>query len=283
MARKNIFEMVTEVFDLPKEIVRMRRLFEQEVIVSYGFGRKATIFEYVRKEGFSGWKNRGRCVDVEDFLSMLDYKLLWETSVIDMNDLITLIEIVYNFWYITDRGTSLRYQQDSDGRNFLLLKKIMDECLAQCNYKGEYFPYLEQLIVIEDKPEATAVAEIVDNDLSYKVLRYNHYMLKGDLKAKKDILLALGADLEPKRKQIQVIDKELEDAIFYILNNLNLRHNNKTVGDKNYRQAVADMDDATMEGWYDELYQMMLLAYLQLDQVTRNTSVKALKQVVSPQ
>jgi len=282
MPRKNIFEMVAEVFDLPKEIVRMRRLFEQEVIVDYDFGRKATILEYVRKEGFSRWKNRGRCVDVEDFLSLLDYKLLWATSVGDMNDLMTLIEIVYNFWYITDRGTSLRYQQDSDGRNFLLLKKIMDECLAQYNYKGEYFPYLEQLIVIEDKPEATAVAEIVNNDLSYKVLRYNHYMLKGDLQAKKDILLALGADLEPKRKQIQAIDKDLEDGIFYILNNLNLRHNNKSVGDKNYRQAVADMDDTTMEGWYDELYQMMLLAYLQLDQVMRNASVNALKQVVSP-
>ena len=95
-------------------------------------------------------------------------------------------------------------------------------------------------------------------------------------------MLALGADLEPKRKQIQAIDKDLEDGIFYILNNLNLRHNNKTVGDKNYRQAVADMDDVTMEGWYDELYQMMLLAYLQLDQVTRAAKVKMLKQTVTP-
>ena len=34
----------------------------------------------------------------------------------------------------------------------------------------------------------TAVAEIVDNDLGYKVLRYNHYMLKGDLEEKKGIL-----------------------------------------------------------------------------------------------
>lgn len=281
MSRKNIFEMVAEVFDLPKEIVRMRRLFEQESIVSYGFGRKATILDYVREEGFSGWKNRGRCVDVEDFLALLDYKVLWVTSIGDMNDLMTLIEIVYNFWYITNRQTSLRYQQDSEGRNFLLLKKILDECLAQYNYKGEYFPYLEQLIVIEDKPEATAVAEIVNNDLSYKVLRYNHYMLKGDLKAKKDILLALGADLEPKRKQIQTIDKDLEDGIFYILNNLNLRHNNTVEGDKYYRQVMVDMDSATLEGWYDELYQMMLLAYLQLDQAERKLRVKGLKQAVN--
>ena len=42
------------------------------------------------------------------------------------------------------------------------------------------------------------------------------------------------------------------------------------------------MDSASLENWYDELYQMMLLAYLQLDQVGRNTRVKALKQTVTP-
>ena len=88
--------------------------------------------------------------------------------------------------------------------------------------------------------------------------------------------------MEPKRNQIAAIDKALEDGIFYILNNLNLRHNNKTEGDKHYKQAVAEMDSATLENWYDELYQMMLLAYLQLDQVDRNTKVKALKLAVSP-
>ena len=207
---------------------------------------------------------------------------MWHNAKTDMQALFTLIEIIYNFWYIAERQTFASYESNNRAKDFLLLRKIMDDCLAHYNHRAEYYPELEQLIVIEDKPEATAVAEIVDTDLSYKVLRYNHYLLKGDLKEKKDILLALGADLEPKRRQIQVIDKDLVDGIFYILNNLNLRHNNKTVGDKNYRQAVADMDDTTMEDWYDELYQMMLLAYLQLDQVSRNDKVKALKQAVSP-
>lgn len=282
MPRKNIFEIVADIFDLPQELTRMKRLFEKEGVIREPFGGYYTVLGYMKKEGFSSWKNRGRCVDVDDYLDLLEYKKLWATAISDMSDFLTLIEIIYNFWHVAARQTSTQCYQDQYGRNFVLLKKIMDDCLAHYNYKGEYFWEREQLIVIEDKPEATAVAEIVDNDLSYKVLRYNHYMLKGDLKSKKDILLALSADLEPKRTQIEAIDKALGDGIFYILNNLNLRHNNKTVGDKNYRQAVADMDDATMEGWYDELYQMMLLAYLQLDQVARIAKVKALKQVVSP-
>jgi hypothetical protein len=66
-----------------------------------------------------------------------------------------------------------------------------------------------------------------------------------------------------------------------MLNNLHIRHNNKTADDKYYRQVVADMDNSTLEHWYDELYQMMLLAYLQLDQVGRNEKVRELKQTVS--
>ena len=157
----------------------------------------------------------------------------------------------------------------------------MDNCLSHYGYKGEYFPDLEQLIVIEDKPEATAVAEIVPNEISLKVLRYNHFSLKGDLQAKKEILLALGEQLEPKRKQLSCIASDLADNIFFMLNNLHLRHNNKVYGDKNYRKVVADMDDSTLEHWYDELYQMILLAFLQLDQVDRNAKILELKQTIS--
>ena len=208
MARKNIFEMIAEIFDITTELKRMYRLFENRSIVPWNH-RSYSVREYINHVGFTAWRNRGRCVDLNDFLSLLNYDRLWSSAQTDVLDLFTLIEIIYNFWYIVDRRISLSYGSGDDSKDFKLLRKIMDDCLAQYNYKGEYFPYLEQLIVIEDKPEATAVAEIVDNDLGYKVLRYNHYLLKGNLQTKKDILLALGADLEPKRAQIEAIDKAL--------------------------------------------------------------------------
>ena len=281
MARKNIFEMVADYFDISIELERMYRLFEKKGTV-YLQHKIYALKDYIRLDGFSRWRNRGRCVDLNDFLELLAYDTLWRDAQIDVQDLFTLIEIIYNFWYIADRKANASLGSGDAARDFRLLRKIMDDCLAHYNYKAEYFSDLEQLIVIEDKPEVTAVAEILDSDLSCRVIRYNHYVLKGDLQTKKDILLALGSDLEPKRKEIQAINKELEDGIFYILNNMNLRHNNTIEGDKYYRRAVVDMDSATLENWYDELYQMMLLAYLQLDQVSRNIKVKALKQTVSP-
>ena len=284
MARKNIFDMVAGAFDIEHELQRIRRLFEAEHPIYVLSARSNySVFRYVDKYGFYQWRNRGRCVDANDFLSILEYEELWKSAPTNLQDLLTLIEIIYNFCWIVKRADNTRVLLDrNQEKHFSVLEETLIACLSHYNHKGEYFSNLEQLIVIEDKPEATAVAEIIDNDLGYKVLRYNHYMLKGDLQAKKDILLALGADLEPKREQIKAIDKNLEDGIFYILNNLHLRHNNKAEGDKHYKQAIADMDDGTLEHWYDELYQMILLAYLQLDQVERNTKVKALKQVVSP-
>lgn len=281
ISRKNIFEVVNSSFNLSHELSRMKRLFEEEEIVEIGGWIFTSVRGYVGSSGFSDWKNRGRCVDADDFLSLLGYETLWDTAGTNPNDFFTLVEIIYNFWHIVDRQTHTSNMLDERGRSFVLLKTIMDDCLAHYGYRAKYFSDSEQLIVIEDKPEATAVAEIIHPELSHKVLRYNHFMLKGDLQTKKEILLALGSELEPKRQQLHEVDSVLESDIFFMLNNFNIRHNNKTADDKHYRQVVADMDNSTLEHWYDELYQMMLLAYLQLDQVDRSKKVRELKQTIA--
>ena len=62
-----------------------------------------------------------------------------------------------------------------------------------------------------------------------------------------------------------------------MLNNLNVRHNNKNKGDKNYKEYVAKMRKDRLEKWYDELYQMILLAFLLMDNTKRTDRVKELK------
>ncbi len=285
MARKNIFDIMSERFDLDQELQRLQRLFEDECIIYVLSTKKRySVLEYVKRFSFDDWSNRGRCIDAEDFLEVIEYDRLWYTARDNVLDFLQLLEILYNFYCMVrvasdDFGI---WVNRGDEKKFDLLRKIIDDCLAHFNYKGEYFPELEQLIVVEDKPEITAVAEIVEKELAVEIIRYNHYALKGDLQNKKAILLRLASDLEPKRPDIKNINGPLEDGIFYILNNLNLRHNNTIAGDRYYRQAVVDMDELTLEEWYDELYQMMLLAYLQLDNVERNRKVKDLKKLITP-
>ena len=276
MSRKNIFEIARQTFDLSLEIKRIRRLFEDDETI-YESSHYYTLVGYVRQKGFSKWPNRGHCIDVKDYLSMFDMENLWSAAVNNPQDMLILIEIVYNFWHIALHDGAGYYTGTHQSRNFMLLKTIMDDLLAHFNYTALYFEVSRQLIVIEDKPGVTAVAEIVEPELSYQILRYNHYLLKGNLEEKRRILVAIGADLEPQRAEIAKADKSLDD-IFFLLNNLHLRHNNTAPGDKNFRQVVADMDDATLEAWYDDLYQIMLQAYLKLDQVDISARVMALKQ-----
>ena len=63
-----------------------------------------------------------------------------------------------------------------------------------------------------------------------------------------------------------------------MLNNLNIRHNNRSKKDKSkYKEYVANMSKTRLEKWYDELYQMMLLAFLLLDNIERKKKVSELK------
>ena len=109
---------------------------------------------------------------------------------------------------------------------------------------------------------------------------YNHHKLKGDISAKKNILIQLGNLLEADKKVLKQINNDLETQIFYLLNTLNLRHNNIEPGTKNYKQVVATMSQDDLEKWYDELYQLCLLAILELDNVERKRRVNELKQKI---
>lgn len=75
----------------------------------------------------------------------------------------------------------------------------------------------------------------------------------------------IGADLEPRRKELNNADAKLEKSIFFLLNNMNLRHNNREKGSKSFNKKVAAMRNSTLEKWYDKTYQLMLTAYMILD------------------
>lgn len=92
------------------------------------------------------------------------------------------------------------------------------------------------------------------------------------------ILLLLGDKLEGQRAKLKQINKALEDSIFTLLNNLNLRHNNIDTDSKEYNSFVATMPKKEIESWYDEVYQLCLLAFLEIDNVERARKVKELKQ-----
>lgn len=118
-------------------------------------------------------------------------------------------------------------------------------------------------------------------EISYKMISYNHHSMRGKLQEKKNTILKLAELLEAKRTELAKVDSRFCSDIFYLFNNLNIRHNNvdPSINGK-FKQAVADMPPEELEHWYDETYQMCLLAFLRLEQADRKIEFDKLKSVI---
>ena len=113
--------------------------------------------------------------------------------------------------------------------------------------------------------------------MSYKVIEYNHHALQGNIEAKKSIILLLADQLESKREALRSINKTLENNIFFLYNSMNIRHNNCDPNSKNYKEHTANIPIKELEFWYDEIYQLSLLAFLELDNIERTKQIEVLK------
>lgn len=274
--RKSIFDIAAKSINISNEVDRIVTMSLSEKNLYYA-PYDYTIFEFVDKYCFRDWDYRGHFVDVKDFLESIEYNSIRKDAKNgDINAFMTLIELTYNFWLLTHNNLSSEGTHSKWQKNYYHLRDVMLDNLEKYNHTA----YIddERVLVIEDKPEVTAVAEIVEEDLALDIIRYNHRSLQGDVELKKSILISLGAELEPKRKDLQQLNKQLSEDIFFMLNNMNVRHNNRSKKDKGkYKEYVAKMSKTRLEKWYDELYQMMLLAFLLLDNVERASKVKELK------
>ena len=277
--RENIFEILKRNTSGFSNVDRLQRLFEDEDILKIHFGdsssQRLSLSQFVDLYCFDNWKNKGYCCDFYDYLEAVCYEdLLRDSSNRSTESLLTLIELLYNCWllpqWIYDDG--IEYLESG-----LLLKNIMDSTLADFNHRIYEDAENERALVIEDKPGVTAVAEIIKSELSFDVIRYNHYALKGNIAEKKSILHRFIDDLEAKRPQLSKLAPKFTSDLFELFNSLNIRHNNIDPAGKKYIPYVAKMSQEELENWYDELYQMVLLAYLMLDHVERAEKVKDLR------
>ena len=226
---------------------------------------------------FKEWKARGTCINCEDLRSTLNIDDILEDTEPQQEDILTYLEYVANLFMLFKKYPVLDEFTISGTAITTTAKKNLSTILSWLNYEVNEFENEEKALVVEKDAATTAVAEIVESQLAYKIVQYNHFTLKGDIATKKAILLTLGSELEPKRKLLSQINKQLSESIFYILNNLDIRHNNRNKKAKNYNEAVNKMPKKKIEEWYDELYQMCLLAFLELDQVDRNKRFEILK------
>ena len=191
-----------------------------------------------------------------------------------IEDLVLLMEYFYNMLmgYI---GSQNMFFYSGINTQFL-----MQHILSVCDAIG-YKQVTEDgfAVFVEKNAVATVVAEsdLIPDDLSYKLITYDHHSMRGNIREKKAIILQLAGIIEGQRKKIHQTNPSLEDDLFFAFNNFNLRHNNCDPVSKKFKPTIAAMDKKELEKWYDETYQMCLLAFMELEQADRKPKFDAIK------
>lgn len=285
MSRKSIFDILDDIgFDLGSELNKTLCLFDSVYIARTNNSSNMPLEQFVDIYLFNDWRGRKRCINLDEFQTILKIPSIKSRvagrSPITSTETLVLLEYINNILFLCERATKSDCLQFT--YEYTFLTEEIQYVLDNLNYECVSDTLNDGVILIEKNAAATAAAEISEPEQASAILRYNHFTLKGDLKAKKMILLELGSQFEAYRNVLSSSHPDLVSDTGELLNNLDIRHNNRTKpndgSNPKFKQYVYNMSDEELEGWYDEIYQMLLLCILEKDHMDRKKRIKELKQ-----
>lgn len=270
MTRKTFAQVLKDAnVDIEREYDRLYQLFYKFKIPESG--SPATTLYEMCEYGFMSFPHRGTCLSLDDFNDFYGFNFEQKPSNFNEDYLINFCEYTYNLAVFQQGAVILPFLSPATQYIQQVLKVIESIGYMQLN-EGAITTF-----VPKSQP-AIVVSEMLPKDLSYKVIEYNHHLMKGNLKRKQATLKLLADQLEGKRKELSGLNKSLMDDLFYLFNKMNIRHNNTDPDSSVYKKKVAEMSTEELEEWYDRTYDMCLYAFMTLDQADRNSKMKTLKE-----
>lgn len=279
MARKSFIQILEEKYDINREFERITTLFTSGLVL-----RKFRDYTKIRTEThtleemiskvFYQWSGRGTCICYQDLRTELGINEIVHKKSRSADEILLCLEYYFNIerLFINKILPTLnQHGYEFDIQNYTIM----------CTNFNKLLDYLHQQIIPGDNdvffiipkdPAATAVAEITSSkDVVFSILKYHHASLKGQVEEKRKLLLSIANEYE------LLLKKPIDGFTDYfiktrnMLNNLNIRHNNTA---KN--EFLTQMNDEELEGWYDELYQLLLFCVLIKDNKERKDKVDGL-------
>lgn len=270
MSRRSIFEILNENESISCQINKI------EMLLSDAYVGSETPEDIVDMECMREWKARGRYTSCEEIRKRLHITYTDIQKKLSDEHILFYLEYVSNIIWLCNE----KYLDGSEDYNdeYIYLQENVIGLLDDLGYEKKVFADEEKVILVEKNAAMTAVAEGVDPNTAYAVIEYNHHLLKGDIAEKQKILKILADKFEPMRGELKKANKELESNTGYLLNRMNIRHNN--MEGKNAIEYVKNLSDQELEEWYDETYQMLLLCFLEYENIERNKRIDELKKVI---
>lgn len=261
MPRKNIFQLVEENYDIQNEIQKIKKQF-QAVRYFYGGKERWSLFHLVDDYFFLNWKLRGTCLDAYEFLEKANADFEDTDTYVEEERIINFLEVVENFislcyankeWMTENR---IQFDKYDFEEIFVSLVDTIEKRmgLTRRTYRNRVVIYPKHA------PLEKVIDSCDDEDVQWELIRYVREDLT--LSEKRKILAYLATNL-----YIEEDDSENEEPIKSIvkkactlLNNLHIRHNNKTGKWEN--QAFKDLDENDSITLCDMVYNEMLTIVL---------------------
>ncbi|MBS6215586.1 MAG: hypothetical protein KH704_01530 [Clostridiales bacterium] len=269
MKRKNIYEIMhLGEISLKKEYGRLYALIHDDRLEIYE-EQTITTSIYSLAESFIRYFDlsfTNRAISLKEIQKAFGYTFTFSPKVITMEFMVAFCEFISNICY---QLKQLFSDKQIDKEYIMVVERNTNDCMSTLGYSK--LEYNGVLIYAEESSASLAVAEIIDDALSYKVLEYNHYRMRGNLVEKLGILKLMADDIDAKniRSALHEINATLEKQLYQLINKF-VRHNQAQT------PAIYEMNDEELEFWYDNIYQMWLLAKLELEHVGRKKRIAEL-------
>lgn len=190
-----------------------------------------------------------RC-SIDDFFeqSKLNY---WRVSKTDIEKLVLYIEIIL---------TILKHLKNCVN-GYLKLVDNVKKIIANANHLADILNYeikdWDNTVILVPRNQELQLAEnylIKKNKmLALDAWHYEHTSMKGKLDQKRAILQELHRLVEPFLDKMR---SPLREDVGFLLNNLNIRHNNSKGAKANV--FVQSLNPAELESWYDKTFSLLL-------------------------
>lgn len=228
MARKNIFQLVEENYNVQDEIKKINRMFFDDNYFSCGLV-ELSLFDIVNDYLFNDWKYRGTCIDIPEYLTRVDAELPVKGDA-DESTIVNLLEVLENFIKLYDKNAiklnenyGIEYYRELD-TVFCSLMETLEKRMGISKRK-----YKDRVVMYPKNAPLEEVLNVVeDEDVQWELIRYARENMTLTEKRKSLAFLATNLYIEDDKKETDATINAIIEKAGNILNNLHIRHNNRT-------------------------------------------------------
>lgn len=270
MARKNIFQLVEENYDIQSEVRKIYKLYKEY----YYFTSDDDDYslEYLmRWRIFSNWRYRGTCIEIEEFFQRANADVPGIMSIrMPEESIINFLEIMENFVTLAydycETSKDDSDEEDNEEEDVYYYSEFETEFYALIKELERHLGltvrhYKDRVLVYRKNAPLEKVIEICDDeDIQWELIRYVREDLSLSEKRKTLAYLATNLYIEEDKTENEEPIRSIVKKANNILNNLHIRHNNKTGKWEN--QALKDITEKDAIALCDMVYNEMLTIVL---------------------